>query len=92
MTTLIETESTHDTRDIAPDDRQIALFLDFDGTLVEIAPSPEDVKLDRRVAPALEELLPLRDARIEADDDVERLAVARRLLEELGDGGDRAMW
>lgn len=34
----------------------IALFLDFDGTLVEIAPSPEDVKLDRRVGPALEAL------------------------------------
>lgn len=34
----------------------LALFLDFDGTLVEIAPSPEHVKLDRRVGPALERL------------------------------------
>lgn len=56
MTTLIEPESIHEIRDIAPAERQIALFLDFDGTLVEIAPSPEDVKLDRRVAPALDAL------------------------------------
>lgn len=35
---------------------EIALFLDFDGTLVEIAPSPDDVKLDRRMAPALDAL------------------------------------
>lgn len=35
---------------------QIALFLDFDGTLVEIAPSPEDVKIDRRLPGALEAL------------------------------------
>ncbi|WP_332693295.1 trehalose-phosphatase [Bosea sp. (in: a-proteobacteria)] len=34
----------------------IALFLDFDGTLVEIAPSPEDVHLDRRVPGALDAL------------------------------------
>lgn len=34
----------------------IALFLDFDGTLVEIAPSPEDVKIDRRLPGALEAL------------------------------------
>ncbi|MGO4284520.1 trehalose-phosphatase [Bosea sp. TAB14] len=56
MTTLIEPESIHEIRDIAQTEQQIALFLDFDGTLVEIAPSPEDVKLDRRVAPALEAL------------------------------------
>jgi trehalose 6-phosphate phosphatase len=35
---------------------QIALFLDFDGTLVEIAPSPEDVRIDRRLPGALEAL------------------------------------
>lgn len=35
---------------------QIALFLDFDGTLVEIAPSPEDVKIDRRLPGALDAL------------------------------------
>ncbi|KPF70990.1 hypothetical protein IP69_08610 [Bosea sp. AAP35] len=34
----------------------MALFLDFDGTLVEIAPSPADVKLDRRVPGALDVL------------------------------------
>lgn len=56
MTTLIEPESAYARRDIVPEEQQIALFLDFDGTLVEIAPSPEDVKLDRRVAPALEAL------------------------------------
>jgi trehalose 6-phosphate phosphatase len=40
----------------ASDERDIALFLDFDGTLVEIAPSPADVRLDRRVPPALDTL------------------------------------
>jgi trehalose 6-phosphate phosphatase len=34
----------------------IALFLDFDGTLVEIAPLPDAVKLDRRVPQALDAL------------------------------------
>lgn len=56
MTILIETETVPGTRDIDAGTQQIALFLDFDGTLVEIAPSPEDVQLDRRVAPALEAL------------------------------------
>jgi trehalose 6-phosphate phosphatase len=41
---------------IAASAQELALFLDFDGTLVEIAPSPEDVHLDRRVGPALERL------------------------------------
>lgn len=56
MTTLIEPESVRELSDSSPEEREIALFLDFDGTLVEIAPSPEDVKLDRRVAPALDTL------------------------------------
>ncbi|WP_236841769.1 trehalose-phosphatase [Bosea sp. PAMC 26642] len=34
----------------------IALFLDFDGTLVEIAPLPDAVKLDRRMPAALDAL------------------------------------
>jgi trehalose 6-phosphate phosphatase len=53
MTTLIEPDIAARPHEIASPDREIALFLDFDGTLVEIAPSPEDVHLDRRVAPAL---------------------------------------
>ncbi|WP_332681683.1 trehalose-phosphatase [Bosea sp. (in: a-proteobacteria)] len=35
---------------------KLALFLDFDGTLVEIAPSPEDIHIDRRVPVALDAL------------------------------------
>lgn len=53
MTTLIEPDIAASPHEIASADREIALFLDFDGTLVEIAPSPDDVRLDRRVAPAL---------------------------------------
>ncbi len=56
MTTLTETELLQDAHDIAPVESEIALFLDFDGTLVEIAPMPDAVHLDRRVAPALESL------------------------------------
>lgn len=51
---LIETELTNDILDFTEVDKGIALFLDFDGTLVEIAPLPDAVKLDRRVAPALD--------------------------------------
>lgn len=40
----------------ASDGGDIALFLDFDGTLVEIAPVPDAVKLDRRVSAALDAL------------------------------------
>lgn len=40
----------------AADERDIALFLDFDGTLVEIAPLPSDVQLDRRMPGALNAL------------------------------------
>jgi trehalose 6-phosphate phosphatase len=56
MTKLIDPETIPESRGIDAAEQQIALFLDFDGTLVEIAPSPEDVRLDRRVAPALEAL------------------------------------
>jgi trehalose 6-phosphate phosphatase len=56
MMTLIEPDSASEIRDFAAAEQDIALFLDFDGTLVEIAPSPDDVRLDRLVAPALETL------------------------------------
>lgn len=43
-------------RDVSVAQQAIALFLDFDGTLVEIAPAPDEVRLDRRVPAALEAL------------------------------------
>ena len=54
--TLTEPKTVSESRDLANAEREIALFLDFDGTLVEIAPSPSDVKLDRRVPAALDTL------------------------------------
>ncbi len=56
MMDVIETEHIDGARPVASAEAGIALFLDFDGTLVEIAPLPDAVKLDRRVAPALEAL------------------------------------
>jgi trehalose 6-phosphate phosphatase len=40
----------------APAFRELALFLDFDGTLVDLAPTPEDVRIDRRLPGALDAL------------------------------------
>lgn len=56
MMTLTEPETIGDSLDLAAAEREIALFLDFDGTLVEIAPSPDEVRLDRRVPAALDSL------------------------------------
>lgn len=56
MMELIEPESGNQSRDFAGANHELALFLDFDGTLVELAPLPDQVKIDRRVGPALEKL------------------------------------
>lgn len=56
MMTLSEPGTVSDTRDLSAAELEIALFLDFDGTLVEIAPAPDEVRLDRRVPAALDSL------------------------------------
>lgn len=56
MTILPEPDISPAPQSLTQAAKELALFLDFDGTLVEIAPSPEDVRLDRRVAPALDVL------------------------------------
>lgn len=56
MMTLIEPKTVSDIHDLPAAAQEIALFLDFDGTLVEIAPSPDEVRLDRRVPAALDVL------------------------------------
>jgi trehalose 6-phosphate phosphatase len=53
---LIEPDTSMAMAAANEDSERIALFLDFDGTLVEIAPLPDAVQLDRRVATALEAL------------------------------------
>ncbi len=53
---LIEPDGLARDAGAATETGDVALFLDFDGTLVEIAPLPDAVKLDRRVASALDGL------------------------------------
>lgn len=43
----------HTLRDLPILDRSFALFLDFDGTLVDIAPTPNDVVLSKQIKQAL---------------------------------------
>ncbi len=54
MMTLSDPETIDETLDLPAAAREIALFLDFDGTLVEIAPSPDEVRVDRRLPAALD--------------------------------------
>ncbi|KRE18315.1 hypothetical protein ASE63_03015 [Bosea sp. Root381] len=56
MTNLIDPGTVSDIQDLPAGEPAIALFLDFDGTLVEIAPAPDEVRLDRRVPAALDAL------------------------------------
>lgn len=56
MTDLINTRPIHDIGALAGAEQNVALLLDFDGTLVEIAPVPDAVKLDRRIPAALDAL------------------------------------
>jgi len=56
MSQVLSPEILEPAASLEPRTAQIALFLDFDGTLVEIAPSPEDVQIDRRLPAALEAL------------------------------------
>lgn len=53
---LTDTRLENEIRVSADAGQPVALLLDFDGTLVEIAPLPDSVKLDRRVPDALEVL------------------------------------
>jgi trehalose 6-phosphate phosphatase len=57
MMERIDTQSPTEARAFLPGaEEHVALLLDFDGTLVEIAPLPDAVRLDRRVPAALDTL------------------------------------
>jgi trehalose 6-phosphate phosphatase len=56
MMELIDTQLANDDLTLSDAEQDVALLLDFDGTLVEIAPLPDSVNLDRRIPAALEAL------------------------------------
>lgn len=81
---MLERNRTSETRSSPPplDAALVALFLDLDGTLAEIAPRPDDVGPDARLTRILEQLCALMKGRVavltgRTLDDVDRILAAR---------------